>query len=195
MRLSWIGISKQGIAFDAAMGAIGIAAALPTEDDPNAADHDATLITDARISSNPLSSASYQVPDGHNTGYRNGVATDVSITHVDGFPVEVATARAFEAMRTAAARDGVQLRIVSGFRTMEHQRALYAAYRAGRGAFALRPGYSNHQMGTALDLNWLDPGVLRWLNAHARAFEFRRTVRSEQWHWQWRPDPGVPVYT
>jgi hypothetical protein len=29
-----------------------------------------------------------------------------------------------------------------------------------------------------------EPGVLRWLEAHAREYGFRRTVPSESWHWE-----------
>ena len=95
------------------------------------------------------------------------------------------TAAAYTRMRAAALRDRVQLRIVSGFRTMAHQQALYRAYRHGRGNLAAVPGQSNHQSGHALDLNTSTPGVLRWLDRNARRFGFRRTVPTEAWHWEW----------
>jgi hypothetical protein len=125
------------------------------------------------------------VPAGPAIGYVEGRPTRITVTRIDGKPVEVRTALAFERMRSAAARDGVQLRIVSGFRTMEHQQALYAAYLRGRGNLAARPGESNHQSGHALDLNASSPGVLAWLERNARRFGFRRTVPSEPWHWEW----------
>lgn len=141
----------------------------------------------ARATSNigALDSAAYHVAPGRVTGYRDGRPIQITVTIVDGFPVEVHTAAAFERMRSAAARAGVRLRIRSGFRTMEHQRALYAAYRAGRGNLAALPGHSNHQSGRALDLDVRAPGVLRWLEAHAREFGFRRTVPTESWHWEY----------
>jgi hypothetical protein len=132
----------------------------------------------------PLDSASYRVAPGRVTGYRAGRSMSITVTMVDGKPVEVRTAAAFERMRAAAARAGVNLRVVSGFRTMEHQRALYSAFRSGRGNLAALPGHSNHQSGHALDLNVRAPGVLRWLEAHAREYGFRRTVPSENWHWE-----------
>lgn len=125
------------------------------------------------------------VPAGPAQGYVDGRATRITVTRLDGKPVEVRTAMAFERMRAAAARDRITLRIVSGFRTMEHQQALYAAYRRGRGNLAARPGESNHQSGHALDLNTSSPGVLAWLNRHGARFGFRRTVPSENWHWEW----------
>jgi D-alanyl-D-alanine carboxypeptidase len=125
------------------------------------------------------------VPAGPAQGYVDGRATRITVTRLDGKPVEVRTALAFDRMRAAAARDGVTIRVVSGFRTMEHQQALYAAYRRGRGNLAARPGESNHQSGHALDLNTSSPGVLRWLQRNAQRFGFRRTVPSEAWHWEW----------
>lgn len=124
------------------------------------------------------------VPAGAAQGFVDGRATRITVTRLDGKPVEVHTAIAFERMRAAAQRDGVSLRINSGFRTMEHQQALYAAFRQGRGNLAARPGESNHQSGHALDLNTATPGVLPWLQRNARRFGFRRTVPSEPWHWE-----------
>lgn len=124
------------------------------------------------------------VPEGAVQGYIHGRAVRIVVTRIDNKPVELHTAQAYRRMRDAAARAGVQLRIVSGFRTMEHQQALYRAYRRGRGNLAALPGTSNHQSGHALDLNTSSPGVLRWLDRHARSFGFRRTVPTEAWHWE-----------
>jgi hypothetical protein len=131
-----------------------------------------------------IDSAAYHVPDGRVTGYHHGQPLTIRVKHVDGRPVEVHTATAFERMRATATRAGVHLRIISGFRTMEHQRALYQAYRTGRGNLAALPGRSNHQSGHALDLNVSAPGVLRWLDRNAQRYGFRRTVPTESWHWE-----------
>lgn len=126
------------------------------------------------------------VPDGPTQGYDHGRAVRVVVTRLDGKPVEIRTAAAFRRMRAAAQRDRVVIRVVSGFRTMEHQRALYRAYRRGQGNLAAVPGYSNHQSGRAVDLNTSTPGVRRWLERHARRYGFRRTVPTEPWHWEFR---------
>jgi hypothetical protein len=118
------------------------------------------------------------------TGYSAGRPMQICVTEVDGKLVEYRTAEAFVRMRAAAARAGVRLQIVSGWRTMEQQRRLYQLYISGRGNLAARPGYSNHQSGLALDLNMNLSGVTRWLNAHAAEYGFRRTVASEPWHWE-----------
>jgi len=122
------------------------------------------------------------------TGYRNGQAFAITVITVDGKPVEVGTGRAYVAMQQAAAGAGVGLRIVSGFRTMAEQQYLYSCYvncNCNACTLAAYPGTSNHQSGSALDLNTSAGGVLGWLNAHGASFGFHRTVPSEPWHWEW----------
>lgn len=118
------------------------------------------------------------------TGYSGGNPVSICVVSVQGKLVEQRTAQAFEAMRQAAARSGVTLQIVSGFRSMDQQRYLYNLYLSGRGNLAARPGYSNHQSGLALDLNMHLSGVSSWLASHAATYGFRRTVPSENWHWE-----------
>ncbi len=65
---------------------------------------------------------------------------------------------AFESMKEAAATEGINLFIVSGFRSYSHQATLYKNYVARSGQaeadrFSARPGHSEHQTGLALDLN------------------------------------------
>ncbi len=122
------------------------------------------------------------------TGYRSGNAFTITVVTVDGKPVERDTANAYYVMAQAAARDGVQIRVVSGFRTMAEQQHLYYCYTScscNSCNLAARPGYSNHQSGHALDLNASAPGVYTWLSRHGAAYGFTRTVPSENWHWEW----------
>lgn len=124
------------------------------------------------------------------TGYRNGKPIELEVTEVDGALVEVATARAFLAMREAAAdAEGVVLQVWSGFRSNENQARLYDEWKAGVGNPAARPGYSNHQSGRALDINLLGvpPETFAWLLKNAGRFGFRRTVAKEPWHWEYSP--------
>lgn len=120
------------------------------------------------------------------TGYTNGHAFTICVTEVDGKLVGVQTGNAFVRMRAAAARSGVHITVVSGFRTMDQQRYLYDLYLHHHGNLAARPGYSNHQSGLALDLNTSGSGVYSWLARHGRSFGFVRTVPSEAWHWEHR---------
>lgn len=129
-------------------------------------------------------------PSAMRLGYRLGRQQMIEVVPLGAVEVEVSTARAFLSMQTAAAKDGIELRIESGFRTAEEQRDLFIAWRKGRGNKAARPGQSNHQSGRALDLAVQHPGALAWLETNATAFHFKRTVKGEPWHWEF---VDVPV--
>lgn len=122
------------------------------------------------------------------TGYRSGASFPITVVTADGKPAELDTANAYAVMQAAAAAAGVNIAVVSGFRTMSEQQYLYSCYvncSCNNCNLAAQPGYSNHQSGHALDLNTSAPGVLNWLNAHGAAYGFSRTVPSEAWHWEW----------
>jgi D-alanyl-D-alanine carboxypeptidase len=122
------------------------------------------------------------------TGYSQGSPFPIQVVTVDGDPVEEATANAYIVMQEAAAEDGVNIRINSGFRTMDDQERLYSCYtecNCNNCNLAARPGYSNHQSGHALDLNTDNDSVLSWLEEHGDEYGFSRTVPSEDWHWEW----------
>ncbi len=118
-------------------------------------------------------------------------------------------ARAFARMRDAAAANGVELELVSAFRSADYQLGILKR-KLERGqtiAEILRvsaaPGYSEHHSGRALDLT--TPGfaaleeeferspAFAWLGAHARAFGFTlsyprgnpHAIAYEPWHWCW----------
>ena len=132
--------------------------------------------------------------DGIGDGYVDGQPVRLRLVTVDGKPVEVATAAAFELMRAAARSSGVSLRIVSAFRTLAEQEYFYNCYRTGtcnRGHFAAKPGYSSHQSGRALDLNARTSGVYEWLRKYAGDFAFFETVENEPWHWEYQPEKEV----
>jgi hypothetical protein len=125
------------------------------------------------------------------TGYKSGSPFTITVVHADGKDIEIATASMYARMQHDAAKAGVSIRVVSGFRTMEKQKQLYQAYLNGTGNLAAKPGYSNHQSGHALDLNTSAPGVYNWLANHASSYGFKRTVPSEAWHWEyWGGDVG-----
>ena len=132
-------------------------------------------------------------------GYRNGRRHVIEVVALgpSAVEVEVRTAQAFLALRSAAAEAGVDLGLASGFRTVQEQRALFRAWRKGRGNQAALPGRSNHQSGRALDIAGITaPGALAWLDANAASFGFKRTVKSEPWHWEYVDIPiarGAPA--
>lgn len=120
-------------------------------------------------------------------GYRHGRRHVYEVVPLGptSVEVEVRTARVFLDMRARAASEGVDLRLESGFRTVAQQRALFRAWRAGRGNPAAPPGRSNHQSGRALDIVTSTPGARAWLEANAASFGFRQTVANEPWHWEY----------
>ena len=123
-----------------------------------------------------------------NDAYSRGNRRDISVLTIDSKMVEVQTAHGFWRMAAAAEREGVNLTIISGFRTMASQQYLYNCYRTKRcngGNKAARPGYSNHQSGLALDI-YRGRGVVSWLRRNGRRFGFLETVSGEPWHWEYR---------
>lgn len=103
-------------------------------------------------------------------------------------------------MRDAAKNDGITIKAYSGFRSYSKQEKLYnAAMDAGRAKGldtpyppTAKPGYSNHQRGTALDIyvgmtiedlnnNNFTP-EFNWLAKNAKRFGFIR-LPSEPWHY------------
>lgn len=120
-------------------------------------------------------------------GYENGRPKAIAVVGIGGTLVEVSTAKMFAKMREAAARDGITLRVTSGFRTMDEQRHLYDCFVSCscNGCHKAEvPGYSKHQNGRALDLNTRGPGVFLWLRSHAGKFGFFATEPGEPWHWE-----------
>ncbi len=118
-------------------------------------------------------------------------------------------ARAWTRMRDAAARDGIELQIVSAFRSIEYQLGIIQRKRErGQSIEAIlrvsaAPGYSEHHSGRALDIT--TPGfaaleeefersaAFRWLRLNARLYKFSLSyprnnphgIAYEPWHWCW----------
>lgn len=108
-------------------------------------------------------------------------------------------------MFTAAADDGINLRAVSGFRSFEDQKGLKGAYKSsfgiGANKFSADQGYSEHQLGTAVDLSTKEldtsyTGIANtkafdWLNANAYKYGYILSYPKgnsfymyEPWHWR-----------
>ena len=117
------------------------------------------------------------------------------------------TATAWRKMKANAAGDGVQLLLVSGFRSIRHQADIIRRkLAAGQSIAAIlsvnaAPGFSEHHTGRAIDI--ATPGTrplttefdssaaFTWLQANAGAFGFRMPYGRgnrfgfdyEPWHW------------
>jgi D-alanyl-D-alanine carboxypeptidase len=125
-----------------------------------------------------------------------------------------AAAAAWRRLADAARNDGIALQAVSGFRSAAYQHALLLRKRAqGQDwrrilATSALPGFSEHHLGTTLDLHAGDGPALEesfgdteafaWLQARAHRYGFRLSyprgnplgVAYEPWHWRWHP-PGA----
>ena len=98
-------------------------------------------------------------------------------------------ARAFLKLEASAKRAGVDLSVVSGFRTMAEQKDLYQRWLQHRGNLAARPGYSNHQGGISVDIggvNGYSTHAYSWLSHNAKRFGFVNDVSTEYWHWTYK---------
>lgn len=136
---------------------------------------------------------------GTYTAYKKGVPTGtVELYIIDGVPVTNKVAGPYLELKKAAEADGILLRLNSGFRANEDitmpdgtvkagQDQLYAKYLKG-GNLAAEPGYSNHQNGSALDIDVSDSITYKWLVQNAIKKGFIRSVQSEAWHWEFIPD-------
>lgn len=77
--------------------------------------------------------------------------------------------------------------VADSFRSMEDQEYFWAKYQNGTGNLAAQPGYSNHQMGLALDLR-CNGGIFEgspcfaWMQANGASYGMFN-LPSEPWHW------------
>jgi D-alanyl-D-alanine carboxypeptidase len=107
---------------------------------------------------------------------------------------------ALTAMAAQAARDGIELRIDSGYRSAAYQRKVYIRLMeeknksfAEAARYVAPPGYSEHMLGLAVDFapsDWrfVKTPAYGWLKQHAAAFGFRETYpESRPNHQPWEP--------
>ena len=85
-------------------------------------------------------------------------------------------------LSNAAAQEGLNIYLSSGFRSYDYQAQIYNNYcaRDGQAAadtYSARPGYSEHQTGLAIDVNQIDDSFIGtpeaiWLENHCHEFGF-----------------------
>lgn len=136
-----------------------------------------------------------------------------SLVSVDGVQLHPEAAAALEALRAEAAAAGHRLTVLSGYRSYERQRQVYAGWVERHGGTAAadlvsaRPGHSEHQTGLAVDVGdaatpacdlgrcFGTTAAGRWVAAHAHehGFVVRYPAGAEQvtgfsaepWHLRW----------
>lgn len=124
-------------------------------------------------------------------------------------------ATAWTRLLTAAANNGIELQLVSAFRSIAYQANLFRRkLEEGRSmdailAVSAPPGYSEHHGGTAVDVTapgtkpldeaFGDTKAYRWLKSNAGIYGFRESypprnrhgINWEPWHWRYHHRPGA----
>ncbi|MCP4309153.1 MAG: M15 family metallopeptidase [bacterium] len=136
----------------------------------------------------------------HNIEARNGRLSSRELASVSGawngtgYLLPPAAA-AWEEMRVAAARDGIDLQAIDLYRSWESQNGAYQAHlRGDKAANVLPPGKSEHGNGLAVDLTNGDlVGVgdpeYTWMRTHGAEFGWH-PISNESWHWEFRGTAG-----
>jgi hypothetical protein len=109
------------------------------------------------------------------------------LAYRQGKPMRPDVAQAFDRMERAAAEDGVDLIVNSGFRSDAEQARLFAAHPDPR--WVAPPGKSLHRLGTELDLG--PNAAYGWLARNAGRFGFIQRYSWEPWHWGYSRNAGT----
>lgn len=112
----------------------------------------------------------------------------------------------FKKMQAAAKKDGINLFSVSGYRSYNYQVGLKR--RSANPDYVASPGHSQHQLGTAIDFNTVNPKdenipALLWLRKHAGEYGFSLSFPKgeeaetgypyEAWHYRYISKEGVEL--
>ena len=106
----------------------------------------------------------------------------------ESYELRAAAADAVQELFAAAQEDGIELTVVSAYRSYEYQHELYQSYSSQHGAertneMSAKPGHSEHQTGLALDIDIPDGADTlqqsfgqteagQWLAEHAHDYGF-----------------------
>ncbi len=130
------------------------------------------------------------VAAGGPTGWATGGGYSGPLVYRDGKPMCPPVGAAFDLMDAAANADGVDLVVVSGFRSDAEQAVLFARHPDPK--WVAPPGRSRHRDATELDLNMHDGGggAYGWLSRNGSRFGFVQRYSWEPWHWGYLPGCG-----
>ena len=100
--------------------------------------------------------------------------------------------KALRRAATDAARDGIELRVTSGWRSPEYQDQLFRAAAVEYGSeeeaarWVATASTSAHVSGDAVDIGSAD--ATGWLSEHGADFGLCQIYRNEPWHYELRPE-------
>lgn len=142
------------------------------------------------------------------THYKFEDCASDDLAECDGKQVHKKLAEAFKKMKADAAKDGIKLEIVSGFRSIEYQKTIFPCKFKNtypteeefiaRLKYSAPAGFSEHHTGLAIDINSLeedfaDTKEYEWLLEHAKDYGFEMSFPKnnsqglgfEPWHWRY----------
>lgn len=138
-----------------------------------------------------------------------------SITQDGQIKLRKAAAEKYLEMQAAAKADGIILKPISGFRSIQEQKYLFFRVKEERGQIASKraevsapPNYSEHHTGYAIDIGdgkvpatnlstkFEKTAAFRWLEANAARYSFELSfprdnpqgISYEPWHWRYVGD-------
>jgi hypothetical protein len=126
-------------------------------------------------------------PGAGQTGFASGGGYSGPLAYRQGKPMRPDVALAFDRMARAAASDGVQLIVSSGFRSDAEQAVLFARHPDPK--WVAPPGTSLHRLATELDLG--PRTAYGWLAANAGRFGFLGRYSWEPWHFGYTRSAGT----
>jgi soluble lytic murein transglycosylase-like protein len=141
----------------------------------------------ARVAAGARAEAELAPPSQLASGVAGAGEYHGPLAYRQGKPMRPDVAAAFDRLAAAAARAGLALVIVSGFRSSAEQAVLFA--RHPDPTWVAPPGRSLHRLGTELDLG--PPSAYGWLAAHAPRFHFVQRYSWEPWHWGFTLNAGT----
>ncbi|MGB2926976.1 MAG: M15 family metallopeptidase [Limnothrix sp.] len=139
----------------------------------------------------------------------------VAVTADGRLKLRPAAHEKYQQMRDAARRDGINLLLISGFRSVEEQQYLFFEVKEQRGQDTTKraevsapPRHSEHHTGYAIDLgdgnvpatnlspNFEETAAFRWLQNNAARYSFELSfprdnpqgIAYEPWHWRFVGD-------
>jgi D-alanyl-D-alanine carboxypeptidase len=142
--------------------------------------------------------------------YGEATAADL-VSIAPGVELHADAAEALVAMQQAARAEGIELRVLSAFRSIATQKHIFFDVKSERNQSAQQraqvsapPGYSEHSTGYAVDLGdarnpatnlsvvFENTAAFTWLQTHANRFHYRLSfpvgngqgVSYEPWHWR-----------
>lgn len=124
----------------------------------------------------------FKIPENYTIDQLVKVPEELHASDGKSYMLDKRALEAYEVLEADAKNAGIDLTIVSAYRTYEFQNNLYNKYvnRSGKAeadTYSARPGHSEHESGLAVDLNQVETAfentkAFNWLNENAHVYGF-----------------------